>query len=222
MQDYMQLNISQVETRPKSGRLHFYAPDHPLSIKGARTGMRGWVNAARHVASVTRGKWLSTAEVVRYRDGNYQNVSAENLLVVCRSNLPAVINYAGEKVTLVCPVCQQTFEVSPSLVGKRVNHSRECQASAARRFEVTPEALLLDVWSHSTVQVGEKYEVSDKAIEKRCKRLGVPKPPRGYWRLIELGWAHEDALRHLGWTTDEIVSLRASLDRAEAAIGTDD
>jgi hypothetical protein len=222
MHDYMQLNISQVETRLKSGRLHFYAPDHPLSIKGARTGMRGWVNAARHVASVTRGEWLTTAEVVRRIDGNHQNICPENLIVISRSNLPSVINYKGEKVTLVCPVCQQTFAVSPSLVGVRVTHSRECQVAASRRFEVTPGTLLLDVWSYSTVQVGEKYEVSDKDIEKRCKRLGIPKPPRGYWRLIELGWGHEDALRRLGWSPAEVQRLGVSLEQAEAAANPED
>jgi hypothetical protein len=28
---------------------------------------------------------------------------------------------------------------------------------------------------------------SDKAVETRCKRLGVPKPPRGYWAKLAAG-----------------------------------
>jgi len=29
--------------------------------------------------------------------------------------------------------------------------------------------------------MGEMYGVSGKAVEKRAKRFGLSKPPRGYW-----------------------------------------
>lgn len=221
MQDYMSLDLRTVTLRLIGGRYHFYAPDHPLSIKGARTGMRGWVNAARHIASVQRGAWLTTAEVVRYTDGDYCNLSPDNLVIVSRSNLPSMVNYSGEKVTLICPVCNLPFDVAQSLASKRVNHNKECQGIASRRFEVTYEALLLDVWEYSTVQVGEKYGVSDKAIEKRCKSLGVIKPPRGYWRLMELNWDHNDALIRLGWSAKDVESLNDALANAEEIIGAE-
>lgn len=37
------------------------------------------------------------------------------------------------------------------------------------------------VWKMSTVKVAHHYGVSDKAVEKRCKKYGIEKPPRGYW-----------------------------------------
>ena len=33
----------------------------------------------------------------------------------------------------------------------------------------------------SLVNVAKFYGVSDVAVAKRCKKLGVEKPPRGYW-----------------------------------------
>ena len=43
------------------------------------------------------------------------------------------------------------------------------------------------VWSMPTVKVATLFNVSDKAIEKRCKLLGIEKPPRGYWRKKQAG-----------------------------------
>ena len=36
-----------------------------------------------------------------------------------------------------------------------------------------------------TSQVAKIFNVSDKAIEKRCKKFGIEKPPRGYWAKKE-------------------------------------
>jgi hypothetical protein len=62
-----------------------------------------------------------------------------------------------------CPECE------PDDVGKR-------------RLELTKL-----VWSKPTVSVAEQLGVSDKAIEKRCKRLGVSKPPVGFWAKYHVG-----------------------------------
>jgi len=40
------------------------------------------------------------------------------------------------------------------------------------------------VWSISCFQLSKQLGVSDKAIEKRCKKLGISKPPRGYWAKL--------------------------------------
>lgn len=37
------------------------------------------------------------------------------------------------------------------------------------------------VWEKPTTEIAKMLGVSDKAVEKRCKKLGIPKPPRGYW-----------------------------------------
>lgn len=47
--------------------------------------------------------------------------------------------------------------------------------------------LMLMVWAKSTVRVALDLGISDKAVEKQCKRLGAPKPPRGFWAKWNAG-----------------------------------
>lgn len=52
--------------------------------------------------------------------------------------------------------------------------SHECAEKASRKFEVTPEQLIEDFKEiKSFVGVGRKYGVTDNAIKRRCKKLGV-------------------------------------------------
>jgi hypothetical protein len=37
------------------------------------------------------------------------------------------------------------------------------------------------IWEKPTNHIAKDYECSDKAIEKRIKKYGLSKPPRGYW-----------------------------------------
>lgn len=48
---------------------------------------------------------------------------------------------------------------------------------------ISRDAVLLKaaVWSRPVVEFARQMEVSDVAVHKACKRLGVDKPPRGYW-----------------------------------------
>ena len=43
------------------------------------------------------------------------------------------------------------------------------------------ETLAKLVWEKPTCEIAKELGISDSAIGKRCKRLGIPKPPRGYW-----------------------------------------
>lgn len=52
--------------------------------------------------------------------------------------------------------------------------SPECAAKANRKFEASPEQLIEDFKEiKSFVGVGRKYGVTDNAIKRRCKKLGV-------------------------------------------------
>lgn len=37
------------------------------------------------------------------------------------------------------------------------------------------------IWEQPTVHIAKKYGVTDKAVEKWCKKYNIAKPPRGYW-----------------------------------------
>src|SRR5205809_6892525 len=43
------------------------------------------------------------------------------------------------------------------------------------------------VWSTPASALSEEFGVSDVAIAKRCKKLRVPRPSRGYWAKVEAG-----------------------------------
>jgi hypothetical protein len=49
------------------------------------------------------------------------------------------------------------------------------------------EALEKLLWEKPTSQIAKGLGVSDKAIEKHCKKLALKKPPRGYWAKIQAG-----------------------------------
>lgn len=50
---------------------------------------------------------------------------------------------------------------------------------------MTPGAMAAMVWSRSTVEIGEVYEVSDNRVRAYCRKNGVDLPSLGYWRMSE-------------------------------------
>ncbi len=60
----------------------------------------------------------------------------------------------------------------------------------SRRSKIVwPSAEVLGklIWEKPTSQIAKDLGVSDKAIEKHCKKLALKKPPRGYWAKIQAG-----------------------------------
>lgn len=49
------------------------------------------------------------------------------------------------------------------------------------KFVITKEELEKLVWKMPSTKIARKFGVSGSAIVKRCKKLGIKKPPRGYW-----------------------------------------
>lgn len=41
------------------------------------------------------------------------------------------------------------------------------------------------VWEKPTQQLAKELGVCDNAVGKRCKKLGIEKPPRGYWTKLK-------------------------------------
>jgi hypothetical protein len=52
---------------------------------------------------------------------------------------------------------------------------------------IWPSAETLEklLWEKPTSQIAKDLGLSDKAIEKHCKKLGLKKPPRGYWARLQ-------------------------------------
>lgn len=82
-----------------------------------------------------------------------------------------------------CKICSSEFSHDTKTdTGKgKYFCSDECYRKSMVKFEVTPEELKELIWKYPTSTVASMYGVSDKAIEKRCKKYNIDKPPRGYW-----------------------------------------
>ena len=68
--------------------------------------------------------------------------------------------------------------------------------------EVTRHDLYELIWSKPGTTLSAEFGVSDVAIAKRCKKLNVPRPSRGYWAKIESG--HKPRKPPLPPTADEL------------------
>lgn len=53
--------------------------------------------------------------------------------------------------------------------------------------QVTRAELYELVWSAPMRRVAERFGISDVALAKTCRRLGVPTPGRGYWQKVRAG-----------------------------------
>lgn len=56
-----------------------------------------------------------------------------------------------------------------------------------RTTTVTRERLYEQVWVTPMSRLARDYGVSDSALAKTCRKLGVPLPPRGYWAKLQHG-----------------------------------
>jgi hypothetical protein len=54
-------------------------------------------------------------------------------------------------------------------------------------FTLTREQLYDLVWSEPMQPLAKQIGISDVAIAKHCRKLGVPVPKRGYWNKLQAG-----------------------------------
>ena len=54
-------------------------------------------------------------------------------------------------------------------------------------MSVTRETLYNEVWAEPMTTVAARYTVSSSFLARVCERLGVPRPPRGYWAQLQVG-----------------------------------
>ena len=177
--DFLALDIHTLRLNELGGYLYFYKPDHPLA------GQNGMVPLHRHVMSVQIKRWLTPNEVVVFINGDHRDTRSKNLMITTRSGLMKLNANHPAKVELRCSYCNNVYTESPSHVVRRHYCSRECAVAASRKFEISAEELEKLVWGMPTNQIAALLGVSDKAIEKRCKRLKISKPPRGHWAKLD-------------------------------------
>ena len=49
------------------------------------------------------------------------------------------------------------------------------------------EKLYQEIWAEPMMQVAKRYSISDVGLAKICKKMNIPRPPRGYWAKKSYG-----------------------------------
>jgi 5-methylcytosine-specific restriction endonuclease McrA len=81
-----------------------------------------------------------------------------------------------ENLCFLCPNCHS----QTSTYCGRNNKKEKPPKIIHRKFDPTKEELEQLVWKFPIVHVAKYYNVSDNAINHRCKLLQITKPPKGY------------------------------------------
>lgn len=67
-----------------------------------------------------------------------------------------------------------------------------------KSIRLTRKELFEVVWAEPISRIAKRLDASDVAIAKICKKLDVPRPPRGYWARVQHGYAvHQPRLPKL-------------------------
>lgn len=117
---------------------------------------------------------------------NYINVLLNYENSLARKRRTQSKSFNGEVIGLsICSKCG-------TVISKKSSKCKKCSAIENNitnvKFEVTNEELAVLVREKPMTEIGKMFGVSDNAIRKRCKKLGIElKPMRGHWRKIETG-----------------------------------
>ena len=167
-----------------TGYMYCYSPKHPYANKS------GKVREHTYVMCNTIGRTLRSDECVHHinRNRSDNRISNLRLMTISEHSLLHQVEDRGCKVIFTeCPTCCK--QIMTTEVANQKYCSYECSHISQERFEVSREFLYSLVWSKPTIEVANILGVSDVAVAKRCKRLNVPKPPRGYWAKVKSGVA---------------------------------
>ncbi|ODR95232.1 hypothetical protein AUC70_05925 [Methyloceanibacter stevinii] len=70
---------------------------------------------------------------------------------------------------------------------KGVELCRDDDGGAAMTFTLTRKQLYELVWSEPKQRLAAQIGISDVALAKHCRKLGIPVPERGYWNKLQAG-----------------------------------
>lgn len=160
----------------KLGYMYAYSPRHYLA--------NGAGKVYEHVYVMCRaiGRSLTKDECVHHKNRNRADNSLPNLQLMSHADHVKLHHMEDRGVVYIhikCPACGTEFETTEN--AKRTYCSVKCASANRAKFDISKEDLELLVWSTPTTHVAEMLGVSDVAVAKRCKKLGISKPPRGYW-----------------------------------------
>lgn len=171
-----------------NGYILVYIPNHPRAITSG--SFTGYVYEHIVVAEEILGRPLFEGDVVHHLDFNRSNNSPDNLLILSGPMHSKLHKWLEKHIITPSPEHQSRIDlgcVRCKVCEKPIDYnfiycSLECRLGDQMKYEhPTKEVLQELVWQYPTTYIANELNVSDKAIEKLCKKLDVQKPPRGYW-----------------------------------------
>ena len=54
--------------------------------------------------------------------------------------------------------------------------------------QVSREDLFEMVWTKPIISIAADFGISDVALANKCRKLGIPRPERGFWARVQRGW----------------------------------
>lgn len=149
------------------GYVYFLDKDHPLASKITYV-----VYYHRHVASVMIGRWISSKEHIHHKNHNREDNRRSNIEVLSRAEHGKKHRkYADHK----CNSCAKI------IMWSRIHCSNECRYKGQTKLKIAKNKLSKLVWEYPLTRIGQMFGVSGNCVKKRCKKLGITRPPIGYW-----------------------------------------
>lgn len=102
-------------------------------------------------------------------NGDGKDNRLENLRFLCPNCHSQTDTYAGKKHKKInnCVVCNR-------IIHNKSNTCRKCTSGLVKtKFQVSKENLEILIKEKPLTQIGKMFNVSDNAIRKRCKKLGI-------------------------------------------------
>lgn len=173
-------------------------PSHPNSYG------TGFMYEHVLVASENLGRPLKKGECVHHVDNNHLNNSPENLIVFRTNSDHIKFHMGGELVkhddgTYSCKSVKKSKTYKYYFCNEcgnkctqKYNLCIDCYKEIKSEHLPSKEYLKELIWSAPTTHVAKLFNVSDKAVEKWCKKYNIEKPPRGYWQKLHNGKSYAD------------------------------
>jgi hypothetical protein len=162
-----------------TGYTYCYNPTHYCANKA------GKVLEHVYVMAEAIKRRLEPNECVHHKDRDRTNNDINNLQLLSMSEhakLHQMEDNGVEYITYNCKCCNVPM-ITTKNTG-RIYCSASCANKAQEKFSISKEDLDYLVWAYPTTKVAKILGVSDVAVGKRCKKLGISKPPRGYWAKV--------------------------------------
>ena len=173
----------------------------------------GKIHTHRFIAELVLNRGLNKDETVHHIDNDSFNNEPWNLCVLSNPNHASYHNWVRKSFCLECSestlrefaknkqniifLKDLTIATRNELVEGKIkinSGGKEIRRRKKKRFLggpqqtkinwPTPEKMKELLWEKPTIQLAAELGVSDKAIDKFCKKNKIEKPPRGYWRKV--------------------------------------